>query len=159
MRTPYFLLALIFLCAEIAGFILVGQAVGVFPTLMLVLLGIIGGLALLRRHGIATMRHVKAELAARQAPARALIDGAVLAVAALLLVLPGFLSDIVGLLLFLPPVRRQIWRRAAERAEVKMRQPAAGRPAPGATVELQPGEYASIPSAHSPWRRDPGHHG
>jgi len=56
MRAPTFLLALVFMFAEIAGFILVGQAIGVFATLALTLLGMVGGVALLRRHGLATMR-------------------------------------------------------------------------------------------------------
>ncbi len=159
MRIPYFLLALVFLCAEISAFILVGTAIGVFATLLLMLLAIVGGLVLLRRHGIATMQQVKAEIVARRQPARALIDGAVLVLAALLLVLPGFVTDAVGLLLFIPTVRRHIWLKLAQRAERRARQHAAGSPVPGATVELQPGEYALLHASGTSWRPDPGPQG
>ncbi len=157
MRAPTFLLALVFMFAEIAGFILVGQAVGVLATLALTLLGMVGGVALLRRHGVATMRQVKAEIAARRQPARPLVDGAVLALAALFLILPGFLSDVAGLVLFIPAVRRAIWTRVARAAERKAAQRGAFRRVPEVTLDLQRGDYATTDRSGSPWRRDPGH--
>jgi UPF0716 protein FxsA len=86
-------------------------------------------------------------------PARPLVDGAVGAAAALLLILPGFISDALGIALLIPTVRSAIWRRlAAKMTTVAER----GRPAParGAVVELGVDDYQPVTArSESPWRR------
>src|SRR5262245_2157221 len=96
---PVLLVLLAFLLAEIAGFILVGEVLGVLPTLALVLIGLAAGILLLRRQGLETLMRVKADVEAGRRPGRSLADGAAVAAAALLIAIPGFVSDVFGLLL------------------------------------------------------------
>jgi UPF0716 protein FxsA len=154
MRIPITVLVLAFVLAEIAGFILVGQAIGVLATLALTVLATLTGVTLLRRQGLATLERAKAEIRARQMPARHLFDGALQGLAALLMILPGFITDIIGLALFVPAVRDVIWRRLARQVEVRTarRVPRDGRAA--TIVELEAGDYRSIPRQDSPWRAD-----
>ncbi|MFC7332346.1 FxsA family protein [Rhodocista pekingensis] len=97
--------------AEIAGFAWVGSAIGVLPTVLLVVLSALVGIGLLKRHGIDTLRRAQDRLDRGEPPVQEAFDGLCLALAGLLLVIPGFLSDIAGLLLFLPPVRSWLFGR------------------------------------------------
>jgi len=156
MRIPFRLLALAFILAEIAAFIVVGGAIGVLPTLALVLLGVAAGGIVLRRQGTAALARIRAEIDAGRAPARPLLDGAVFAIAACLIILPGFLSDIAGLSLLIPAVRNALWRAISSRVRVRGVGPT-GRDRPaGAVLELEPSEYEAAPERRSPWRADGG---
>lgn len=93
---------------EIAAFIYVGARIGILPTIALTLLSSFAGVILLRVQGIALLQRLRAELGENRIPAADLGHGAFIAFAGLCLLVPGFLSDIVGLLLFLPPVRHLI---------------------------------------------------
>ena len=91
--------------AEIAVFILIGEEIGVWPTVTLVFLSAFAGLMLLRIQGFVTLTRVRAALNRGETPAAELFRGACLLVAGILLLIPGFLTDAVALLLLLPPVR------------------------------------------------------
>ena len=113
------LLAIIILpLVEIAVFIKVGQLIGVLPTLGLIIAAAIGGGLLLRQQGLSVVNRMRGELSARRLPGRAFLDAALIGVAALLLVLPGFLSDIAALLLLLPPVRTAVYALLARNVTV-----------------------------------------
>ena len=107
---PAALLILALPILEIATFILVGGQIGVLPTLGLTLLATLAGGLLLRIQGFGAMRRIQAEMAAGRDPGRQMAHGAMIMLAGILLLLPGFISDIVGLLLFIPPVRDLVWR-------------------------------------------------
>ncbi len=156
MRVPFSLIVLVLLLAEIAAFIFVGEAIGVGATLALVLLSMIAGVLLLRRQGVATLMRIRAESAAGRVPAKPLLDGAVLALAALLMITPGFITDIAGLLLFVPAVRGALWRRIRGRLDVRMARQEGFRPVAPNVVELDHSEFSSAPRVDSPWRRDSG---
>ena len=155
MRVPFSIVFLLLVLGEITAFILVGQALGVLATLGLVLFGIVAGAMLLRRHGTATLMRIRAEMEAGRKPGRPLAEGAMLAVAALLIVAPGFVTDAIGLLLFLPPVRQALWRTIESKVKVRM---AEARPAQSPNrppvVDLDQSEYGASPRADSPWRSD-----
>ncbi len=93
---------------EIAAFIYVGGRIGILPTIALTVLSSFAGVILLRVQGIALLQRLRAELGKNRVPATELGHGAFIAFAGLCLLIPGFLSDIIGLLLFLPPVRHLI---------------------------------------------------
>jgi UPF0716 protein FxsA len=154
MRVPISFLLLLFVLAEIASFVLVGEAIGIAGTLALTLAGMVAGCVLLRRNGIATLVGIRAELEAGRTPARPLAEGAVLAVAALLLILPGFISDIVGLLLLVPWVRGALWRLAARRIDIRTTARGSQPSRKSGVIDLDRGEYASTLRADSPWRRE-----
>ena len=109
-------LAVLFVLAlpllEIAGFIVVGQFLGVLPTLGLILLSAVAGLFLLRIQGLGALQRLRtsAPLGVEETGLR-LVNGALLAVAAILLLVPGFISDAIALLLLVPPIRALIVRR------------------------------------------------
>jgi len=103
------LILLAFLCipiAEIAVFIKAGQIIGVGWTLALVVLTAVLGTALLRRQGLRTLTLAQEKLNRGELPVGELFDGLCLLAAGALLLTPGFITDIIGLALFIPPVRK-----------------------------------------------------
>ncbi|ASY64797.1 FxsA protein [Sinorhizobium sojae CCBAU 05684] len=96
--------------AEIAGFVVVGRAVGVAATLLLVLLSAVAGVALLRIQGFGVLRRVQESARKGIDPGLDVVGGALVFIAAILLIIPGFISDAVGIFLFLPPIRRALAR-------------------------------------------------
>ena len=99
--------------AEIASFVIVGQWVGVLGTLLLVVLAALLGVTLLRRQGGEALAQMRGTLRTGRDPRPALLRGGFRLVAALLLIVPGFLGDVVALLLLLPPVQRALAKRFA----------------------------------------------
>ena len=143
---------------EIAGFALVGSAVGVLPTIGLVILSTSLGSALWRIQGFGALERIRREIAAGRDPGRELAHGAMILVAGILLIIPGFLTDVLGLLLFLPPVRDFAWAILRSRigfAEFRVFQrgfAARGRGS-GATIDLDAEDYSRARNPESPWRR------
>lgn len=120
MRTSLPLLA--FLATpilEIATFILVGQRIGVGPTLLLVVFAGFAGVMILRRQGLGALKKLNRNLRRESLSGEGLADNLLIAIAAVLLIIPGFLTDIVALLLLLPPVRRLIWRHWANKIQMR----------------------------------------
>lgn len=100
---------------EIAGFVVVGSHIGVLATIGLVLATTVLGAALLRVQGFGALARIQEASARGQSPARDLVHGAMIMLAGILLVLPGFVSDILGLLLFIPAIRELGWRLVKDR--------------------------------------------
>ncbi len=99
------LIFMLYVVAELAAVIWVGSAIGVLATFGLLILGSLLGGALLRREGRRTLHALRASQGKRTPPATELADGALLGVGAFLLLIPGFVSDLFGVLLILPPTR------------------------------------------------------
>ena len=91
--------------AEIYALIKVGGWLGVFPTIALLLLVSALGAVLVKREGLRVLRRMQEQVVAGKMPSNEILDGVCLLLAGLLLVVPGFVTDIVGLLLLLPPFR------------------------------------------------------
>jgi UPF0716 protein FxsA len=91
--------------AEIWVLIQVGHAIGGWPTLGLLVLDSLLGAALLRHQGRRVWRAFRQALSERRVPAKEVADGALVLVGGALLLTPGFLSDVVGVLCLLPPTR------------------------------------------------------
>lgn len=154
-RLGLFLLALPLI--EIAGFVVVGRLIGVVATLGLVLLSGVVGANLMRLHGLALIGRMRAELAAGRMPAREAVHGLMALLAGLLLLLPGFVSDIAGLLLFIPTVRELAWTLLRNRlsGSVRFATKPAGAPRGGpATIDLNEGEFVRDPGRRPPRLRD-----
>lgn len=115
----FFALGLIALpIIEISIFIKVGQTIGLWPTLALVIgAALLGGL-LLRQQGLSVLTQLRSNVDRGHMPGRTIADAMMIGVAALFLVLPGFLSDVVALALLLPPVRGWIYAALASRVKV-----------------------------------------
>ncbi|MFM8303392.1 MAG: FxsA family protein [Actinomycetota bacterium] len=93
---------------EIAVFVQVAEWIGGWPALLLLLAVSLLGVVLLKTQGVAVFRQGRAELAARRIPGRALVDGLLLFAAALALLVPGFVTAVVGLVLLVPLTRRPL---------------------------------------------------
>ncbi len=114
-------LALAFLAVpivEIYLLIKVGQVIGAGWTVALVVLTAVIGVWLLRLQGLSTLLRARQKLEHDELPAQELLEGVCLVVAGALLLTPGFFTDTVGFLLLLPPTRRWLVRRVAERLVV-----------------------------------------
>ncbi|HEY8082095.1 MAG TPA: FxsA family protein [Solirubrobacterales bacterium] len=90
---------------ELYLIIQVGQAIGVVPTLVLLLADAILGSLLLRQQGRSAWQRFNTALNERRFPAQEVADGLMIAVGGTLLLTPGFVTDIFGLLLLIPPTR------------------------------------------------------
>ncbi len=105
---------------EIAVFIEVGGALGLWPTLGLVVLTAVLGTWQLRAQGLATLMRAREQVERGALPTRELFDGACLLVAGALLLTPGFVTDAAGFLLFFPPVRDILLGLLARHVQTRM---------------------------------------
>ena len=124
MRLLLIVLFIVVPIAELAVLIQVGQAIGVWWTIALLVADAILGSMLARSQGRAVWRRFNEALQAGRAPAREVMDGALVLFGGALLLTPGFLSDILGIVLLLPPtralVRAILVRRFAARMVASM---------------------------------------
>jgi UPF0716 protein FxsA len=95
---------------ELYVLIQIGQAIGILPTIALLILDSVLGAALMRSQGRAAWMRFNRALAEGRIPAREVIDGVLVIFGGALLLTPGFLSDILGLILLLPPTRAVVRR-------------------------------------------------
>jgi UPF0716 protein FxsA len=91
--------------AELYVIIKVGELIGVVPTLVLLLADALLGSMLLKHQGRSAWRRFNQALAERRFPGREVVDGALIIVGGTLLLTPGFISDVFGLFLLIPPTR------------------------------------------------------
>jgi UPF0716 protein FxsA len=112
------ILALLFLVipiVELYVIIQVAHAIGIFDTLgLLVLDGLLGGW-LMKREGMGVLRRLQSKLATGELPSTELVDGFLILFGGALMLAPGFLTDILGIMLLLPPVRAVVRRVLARR--------------------------------------------
>jgi len=110
--------------AELAVIIQVGQAIGVWWTIAILVADSILGSMLMRSQGRAVWRRFNSTLQSGRAPAREVADGVLVIFGGALLLTPGFLTDVIGLLFLLPPtralIRRAFLRQAMRRITVTM---------------------------------------
>ena len=104
---------------EIALFIQVGGAIGLWPTLAIVILTALAGTVLMRLQGLHALSRLKQSLATGGDPVGPIAHGALILVAGVLLLTPGFFTDAVGLSLLVPPVRETLIRWGASRVTVQ----------------------------------------
>ena len=107
--------------AELAVLIAVGDWIGLVPTLILLLAVSVVGAWLAKREGLAAWRRFQLALTEGRMPAVEVADGAMILLAGALLLTPGFLSDVIGVLLLLPPTRALARRVAPRLAEWRLR--------------------------------------
>jgi UPF0716 protein FxsA len=107
--------------AELAVLIAVGDWIGLVPTLILLLVVSVAGAWLAKREGLAAWRRLQLALAQGRMPTVEVADGALILLAGALLLTPGFLSDVLGILLLLPPTRAVARRQLPRLAERRLR--------------------------------------
>jgi UPF0716 protein FxsA len=102
------LVAILLPLAEVYTAVEVASSIGVLATLGLLLLGGVLGSLLVRHQGLGLLLGLRRALERGEAPSLQVAEGALIVVAGLLLVLPGLLTDVLALLLLVPPVRRLV---------------------------------------------------
>lgn len=143
------ILLLIFIAVpllEIAVFIEVGGWLGLWPTLAIVVLTAVVGTALLRRQGLATLRRAQSALDRNELPLAEVFDGICLLLAGALLLTPGFVTDALGGLLFIPPVRAALRHAAGRRLMAHTEVHVSGHRRAGGGDGVIDGEYEDLTS-------------
>lgn len=138
---------LIWPLVEIALFVLIGGQVGVWPVLIWVVLSALLGILVMRLTAARQALALRDGLRAVRDPARLAAAGILSMVAGVLLILPGFLTDALGLVLLLPPVQALVARHAEARVAVIR---------PQRTGEVIDGDYTEVeprPGQPSGWTR------
>jgi len=125
---PFSLILALFIAiplVEMYVLIKVGGVIGAFPTIFLVVFTAFLGVWLIRIQGFSTLQRIRATLNAGGIPAIEMMEGVVLFLAGALLLTPGFVTDSIGFLCLVPPVRRGIIMALIGRWQVSMvnRQP------------------------------------
>lgn len=166
----WFLLILVALpLIEIALFITVGGWIGLWPTLGLVLASCVAGSAVLRANGLRVMGELQRTADAGGDPRGPLAHGALIMLAGVLLLIPGFFTDAIALLLLVPPVRGLLigWGAARTTARMTVRASRFGgrrrggpaRPAPPEIIEAEyevlDGDDGPRPRGKSGWTEPP----
>ena len=154
-------LLLIIPVVEIAVFITVGSAIGVWPTIGLIIVTAVLGSIFLRRQGLSTIGTIQREIQAGRLPGKELVSGLMIAIAGVLLLTPGFVTDTLGFLLFVPGVRNAVWNFVKSKVVVVGGQAAGAfgsrssgpsrRPGQPDVVDLSGEEYRRQPDPSSPW--------
>jgi UPF0716 protein FxsA len=101
----FFLVLIVWPIAELIAAIAVAEWIGVVPMLLALVLGVPVGWWIIRAHGRGTLRRVSAAISQNRTPTREALEGALAVFGGFLVMVPGFLSDVFGLLLVLPPTR------------------------------------------------------
>ena len=104
---------------EIYLFIKIGSQIGAFNTVLLILTTAVAGVAYARYEGFNTLRSGLSQLVKNEIPVYEIISGATLAFAALLLILPGFATDMIGILLIIPFTRKVILSKFINKKKYK----------------------------------------
>ena len=104
---------------EIYLFIKIGSQIGAFNTVFLIFLTAFLGIIYARYEGFNALKSGMSQLVRNQLPVYEIISGAALAFAALLLILPGFATDLLGLLIVFPPTRKLIFKKVSTKQRAK----------------------------------------
>tara|TARA_B100000161_G_scaffold260777_1_gene228205 strand:+ start:103 stop:528 length:426 start_codon:yes stop_codon:yes gene_type:complete len=107
---------------EIYLFIKIGSQIGAFNTVLLILTTAVVGVAYARFEGFNTLKSGIAQLVKNEIPVYEIISGATLAFAAFLLILPGFATDFIGILLVIPFSRRILLNRFINKKKQKVKE-------------------------------------
>lgn len=154
-------LLLIVPLAEIGAFIVIGREIGVLWTLAMVFVTAVVGSILLRVQGFGLLARIRAETEAGRVPGRELVHGMMILIAGVLLLTPGFITDSIGFLLFIPAVRDAGWALLKNRISVvtaggfgrdSAHQPR-NDPSASRTIDLDEEDFRRDPDSDSPWNR------
>ena len=104
---------------EIYLFIKIGSQIGAFNTISLIFLTAIIGIFYARYEGLNTLKSGFTQLVKNELPAYEIISGAIIAFAAVLLIIPGFMTDVIGFLLIFPLTRKLILKNFSSKFKVK----------------------------------------
>ncbi|MCY7617720.1 MULTISPECIES: FxsA family protein [Bacillus] len=108
MKKYLLLLLILFPALEISLFLISSKIIGILPTMLMIVLTSALGAYFARKQGIEAFQKVQRDLQYGKMPGVTIVDGFCILIGGLLLLIPGFLSDIIGALLLIPMTRKQI---------------------------------------------------
>jgi UPF0716 protein FxsA len=153
----FFLGALLVVAAEIVSFVLVADQIGLFWALALLIVVSALGPFVVRRVGFTVLAHTRARLAKGELPTRELLDGLVVLIGGVMICVPGFVGDAIGLLLMIGPVRHLVIRTTGHRLARRVQTTRSGRwqviDAPSRPL---PGDFPTAPEPPGPENTDGG---
>jgi UPF0716 protein FxsA len=156
MLLRLFLLFTLVPLAELMLLIRIGGLIGLFPTLLLVMATGAAGAWLARAEGLRSWMAVQGELAEGRIPGEELVHGMLVLIAGIVLVTPGVLTDIAGLILLVRPIRQALIRRIRERFTRRLEEGAVpGLGGPSFNFYWMGGRPESGPWASSAREADP----
>ncbi|KAB2338810.1 membrane protein FxsA [Cytobacillus depressus] len=100
-----FILIIIVSVVEIGVLVLSGNIIGFWPTMGIILFTGFLGAYLAKKQGLETIRRAQAQLRSGQMPGEAILDGICILIGGIMLLIPGFITDVIGLLLLAPPTK------------------------------------------------------
>lgn len=115
-----FLVFIVVPIVELAVILQVGQLIGLWPTIALLVVVSVVGTWLVRREGMRAWNAFRAALAHSRLPTNEVVDGALVLFGGALLLTPGFVTDLLGLSLVFPPTRRVINRAVRNRVSRRL---------------------------------------
>ena len=114
---PVILIILLVPIIEIYLFIKIGSQIGAFNTISLIIITAVFGLYYAKYEGLNTLKSGVQQIVKNELPIYEIVSGAALAFAALLMILPGFLTDIIGLLIIFPWTRRLFFKNISKKKQ------------------------------------------
>ncbi|MEQ5869174.1 FxsA family protein [Sagittula sp. NFXS13] len=145
---------------EIGLFIQVGGLIGLWPTLLIVILTAILGTWMVKQQGARAINDLRRSFSQLEDPSQPLAHGAMILISGALLLTPGFFTDAVGFALLAPPVRVAVFGWVRKRVKVssfqmgpqptEMHRPHDPRNAPPASQDVIDGEFTEAPKGKSP---------
>jgi UPF0716 protein FxsA len=123
----FFISVLLIVAAEIAAFVLVVEHVGFLWALLILILVSALGPVVVRRVGSGVLAHTRERLALGEVPTRELLDGLVVLIGGVMICMPGFIGDAVGLLLMIGPVRHLVIRAFGHQLARRVQKRPSGR--------------------------------
>jgi UPF0716 protein FxsA len=123
----FFVGVLLFIAAEIASFVVVAEQIGFLWALMILIVVSALGPFVVRRVGFAILAHTRERLERGEVPTRELLDGLVVLIGGVMICVPGFIGDALGLLLMIGPVRHLVIRSSGHRLAQRVQASPMGR--------------------------------
>ena len=150
---------------EIGAFIFIGREIGVLWTLTMVFVTAVIGSILLRVQGLSLINRIQSEMQDGRVPRRELVHGVMIMIAGVLLLTPGFITDTLGFLLFVPQIRDAGWTLIKNRISIvlaggfahdptRSRQGEPEDPGSSPTIDLDAKEFHRDPDRDSPWNKE-----
>ncbi len=136
MFVVLFLLFVVAPLVELYVLVQVAHLIGLLPALGLLVVLSLFGAWLVKREGLIVIRRLRNALSAGEMPTDSLVDGGLIVIAGALCIVPGFLSDSIGLLLLVPPVRAPVRKRLIARWSIGGARRMTGRFSSSAVIEV-----------------------
>ncbi|WP_208437223.1 FxsA family protein [Bartonella taylorii] len=157
----FIIILLSILLIEIAGFIFVGKEIGILATLSLIVLTTISGTILLRIQGVSILKNMQREIIQRHTVENNIINDAFIILSAILLILPGFVSDILGILLLIGPIRSIVWlffSSFKNKINTHTKNKTNDQHDSEKIIDLKAEDYKIHNTTESPWRKNNDNH-